>query len=152
MAYATIEAAALALLQDLSQFDDDDVTRGNFRVLDRGSPPYAVLYPGGFEIEDYGDWGEKIFRWTMYCEVFERYLDDGSSYTSLEATRQNVVDVFNANPSMNGTSGVVYVMARRADDLRFIYDEGRGGPHFIMQRLAVVVHEVVSYDGSGEFG
>jgi hypothetical protein len=152
MGYLAIEAAALSLLQALSQFSDDDVTRGDFRVLDRGSAPYAVLYPGGFEVEDYGDWGEKLFRWTMYCEIFEKYLNDGTSYTDLQTTRQNVIDCFNANPSMNGTSGVIYVQAERGEDLIYLYDEGgEWPPQFIMQRVAVMVHEVANYDGSGEF-
>jgi len=151
MTYSTIEAAARGLLQDLSQFDDDDVTRGDFRVLDRGSPPYAVLYPGPVQIRDYGDWGEKLFVWTMHCEVFERYLDDGSSYTDLETTRQNVVELFNSRPTMGGVSNVIYVGVERGEALKFIYDRDGGGPHFIMQRLVVTVHETANYAGSGEF-
>lgn len=151
MGYLAIEAAALGLLQALSQFDDDDVTRGDFRVLDRGSAPYAVLYPGGFEVQDYGDWGQKLFVWTMYAEIFEKYIGDGTEYTNLETTRQNVADCFNANPTMGGMANVIYVIVGRGDDLRYILDEQGGGPHFIMQKVAVTAHEVVSLDGSGEF-
>lgn len=151
MSYATIEAAALSLLQALAQFDDDDVTRGDFRVLDRGSAPYAVLYPGPFEVRDYGDWSQKLFAWTMYCEIFEKWDGYGTCYTNLETTRQNVVDCFNENPSMNSTANVVYVIPGRGDELAYIFPRGGGDvPQFIMQRVAVTVHETAVYTG-GEF-
>jgi len=149
--YAGIEAAAQGLLQALSEFEDADVTRGDYRVLDRASPPYAVLLPGPFVVEESGDWGQKTVLWTMYVEVFERYLDNGTSEVSLEATRQAVIDCFGKYPTLGGVTGVTRTLARRGDELRYIYDRDGGGPHFVMQRIAVEVEERVGYAGSGEF-
>lgn len=151
MSYSTIEAAAAVLLRALSNFDDADVTRGDYRVLDQGSPPYVVLLPGPFECVEAGDWGQKVYTWTMYAEVFERYLNGGSSETALETTRQAVIDCLCKNPTMNAVTGVTRVLPRRGAELRYLYDEQGGGPHFVMQRIEVEIEEVVGYTGSGEF-
>jgi len=151
MSYAAIEAAAQILLQALDRFDNADVTRGDWRVLDRGDAPYAVLYPGPFETGEDGDWGQHVVDWTMYCEVFERYLDNGTSEVSLEATRQDVVDTFFSHPTLNGVSGVTRVLPERGEPPQYVYDESGGGPHFVMQRIEVHVIERVCADGAGEF-
>jgi len=109
------------------------------------------LLPGPFEVEDAGDWGQKRIRWTVYVELFERYLDGGTSEQALEAMRQDVVDLFGAYPTLNGTSGVILASVQRGNELRYIYDRDRGGPHFVMQRIALEVIEEASYDGSGEY-
>ena len=151
MSYAVIEAAVQTLLQALGQYGDADVTRGDWRVLDSGSGPYAVVYAGPFDVEEGGDWGQKVYAWTVYVEVFERYLDNGTSETNLETRVQNTVDQLCAYPTLDGASGVTLAMPVHADELRYVFDEQGGGPHFIMQRIAERVWERVQYAGSGEF-
>lgn len=151
MSYTTIEAGVQTLLRALSRFAEADVTRGDWRVLDSGGAPCVVLYPGPFEAEEAGDWGQKWHFWTVYADVFERYTDNGSSETAFEATRQDVMDTIHAYPTLNGVSGVTRALARRGGDLQYIYDRDGGGPYYVMQQITIEVVEKVSYDGSGEF-
>jgi len=151
MSYATIEAAVQTLLQALDNFASADVTRGDWRVLDSGGAPYAVLYPGPFAAAVGGDWGQHVIDWTVNCEVFERYLDNGTSETSLEATRQAVIDALLSYPTLNGVSGVTLVLPERAEPIQYVYDESGGGPFFVMQRISILVVERTCADGSGEF-
>ena len=77
MSNATIRAKLQTLLRALTAFDAADVTLGDFRVLDRGSAPYAVIYPGGFEILERRDDGRvSLIAWRNYLEVFEDFVDD----------------------------------------------------------------------------
>lgn len=150
MGDAAIQGRLQTLLQALALFDDEDVTKGDFKVLDRGSPPYAVILPGPFRAERAGDWSQVTYVWIHYIEVFERFLDD--DYTDFTTARQAVIDQINKNPTLNGLTGVVHALADRGDDLRYLYPEGGADvPQFVFERIAVTTVEEVVYDGGGEF-
>jgi len=153
MGYETIEAGAATLLRALSRFADGDVTRGDFRVLDTGkNTHYVVLLPGPFEGADDGDYGQKRHVWTMYVKVFERYTGDGSEWTNLIATRQDVIDTFSANPTMGGVDGVTKVSIGRGGQVTSIYERGNPEtPQFLQQQFEVRIWEKENYAGSGEF-
>ena len=153
MSYAVIEAAAQDLLQALDRFGNDDVTLGDFRVLDTGkNTHYAVLLPGPFESRGDGDFGQKRHVWTLYVKVFERYVGDGSEWSNLAATRQDVIDTFGANPTMGGVDGVTDVRVDRGGEVVSIYERGNPEtPQFLQQQVTVRVWETESYAGSGEF-
>jgi len=151
VSYATIEAGLQGLLQGLERFASADVTRGDWRVLDREGSRCVVLYPGPFEVEEAGDYGQKWHFWTVYGDVFERYQDHGTSEQNFAATRQDVVDAINANPTLNGVSGVTMALARRGGELEYVYDRDGAGPFYVMQQIGIEGVEKVSSVGSGEF-
>jgi hypothetical protein len=138
------------LLQALSEFADADVTQGNFRILDRGSAPYAVIYPGGFEVIQRSDSGrEMVVRWRHYVEVFATFLDD--SYSNIEAAREAVLDQLHAYPQLNGLKGILRAYIESGEDLRFLYPPAGDIPAFVFVRLTHLAEEYVNYGGTGEF-
>jgi len=151
VSYALIEAGVQDLLQALSRYADADVRRGDFGVLDSGVPRCVVLIPGPFEAWESGDWAQKHYRWTVYAELYHAYQDQGSSEVALDVDRQDVLDTLHANPTVGGVDGVTRCVVERGDPLQYIYDTGGGGPHWVMQRLTVIVDEERNYAGGGEF-
>lgn len=150
MSSATIQARIQDLIQAHADFDDDDVTLGDFRVLDRGSAPYAVIYPGGFETLLRADDGrEQVIRWRHYVEVFATFLND--SYSNIVSARAAVIDQLRAYPSLNGLTGVLRAYFESGDDLDFLYPPGGDVPQFVFVRLTHYAEEYVDYAGSGEF-
>jgi len=147
------DSAIQGYIQDLIQasdtFADAGVTLGDFRVLDSGSPPYAVILPGSIEARRSGDWSQVQFIWEHVVEVFERFL--GDSYTSFTTARQAVVDVLNANPTLGGNAGISNALVTRATAPLYLYPPEGDLPAFVFSRLTVRTVEEVLYAGSGEF-
>jgi len=150
------DSAIQGYVQDLIQadalFDDDDVTLGDFLVLDRGSPPYAVVLPGAIvEGLRSGDWAQVQLAWEHEVEVFERFLDD--DYADFTTARQAAVDAIGQNPTLGGQSGISGAMVVRVSKPRYLYPEGGADtPTFVFSTMTVRTVEEVNWDGSGEFG
>jgi len=149
------DSAIQGYIQDLIQaddnFDDADVTLGDFRVLDRGSPPYAVVLPGAIVSgERSGDWSQVQLIWEHDVEVFERFL--GDDYTDFVTARQAVVDVIGQNPTLGGQSGISNAHVALASRSKYLYPEGGADvPTFVFSTVTVRTVEEIVYDGSGEF-
>jgi len=150
MGDSAIQGYIQDLIQGDSNFDDDGVTLGNFRVLDRGSPPYAVVLPGRIVAGTRsGDWSQVQLIWEHPVEVFARFLDDYSDFTS---ARQAVVDVIGKNPTLGGNSEISNAHVSGATEAKYLYPaEGADVPTFVLSRVTVRVVEEVQYAGSGEF-
>jgi hypothetical protein len=146
------DAAIQGYIQDLiqaSDFDDADVTLGDFRVLDRGSAPYAVILPGEIiSAERSGGWSQVKVTWEHTVVVLGRLLDD--SYADFTAARQAVVDAIGENPTLGGQSEIKNAYVSAASEPLYS-DDGGDVPQFAFSRVTVRVVEDVSYDGSGEF-
>lgn len=151
MSDSAIQGYIQALIQADSRFSDADVTLGDFRVLDSGSPPYAVVLPGSIvEARRSGDWSQVQFVWEHTVEIFERFL--GDDYTDFVTARQAVVDVLDANPTLGGQNGISNALVARATAPLYLYPEGGADvPTFVFSRLTVRTVEEVLYSGSGEF-
>ena len=151
MGDSTIQGYIQTLIQADSSFADADVTLGDFRVLDSGGPPYAVILPGAIvEARRSGDWSQVQFFWEHEVDVFERFL--GDSYTSFVTARQTVVDIIARNPTLGGNAGISNTLVTRATAPLYVYPEGGGDvPTFVLSRLTVRTVEEVLYAGSGEF-
>ena len=151
MSDAAIQGYIQDLIQADSNFADDDVTLGDFRVLDRGSAPYAVVLPGEIvSAKRSGDWSQVRFVWEHTVEVFERFIDD--SYADFSTARQAVVDVIGENPTLGGQSEISSAYVSAATDALYLYSEDGGDvPQFVFSRVTVRCVEDVNYDGEGEF-
>lgn len=147
---ADIMTRLQTLLQALSEFSDADVTQGDFRVLDQGSAPYAVIYPGGFEVLQRSDSGEEmLIRWRHYVEVFATFLND--SYGNLVSARATVLNCLHSYPQLNGLKGILRAYVESGDDVRYLYPPQGDVPAFVFVRLTHLAEEYVDYGGSGEF-
>jgi len=151
MSYATIEAQIQTLIQALGAFDDADVTRGDYRVLDAGSAPYVVLCPGAFSYRPAGDWAQVAYEWNTVVELFERYVGDGSEYTNLGTDIGTIVQQIAIYPSLDGLANVTRATVEPDGGPIGIYLQESSVPQFLLQRLIVRTHEELVHDGSGEY-
>ena len=83
------------LVQDTDLFEYHNVTLGNMRIIDRGAPPYCVIYPGGFDQPRLQFSGNTLHQpvWTYPVDIVERFLDD--DYTPIVDARQVFMDQMN---------------------------------------------------------
>jgi len=150
MSYSDIEAQAQALLQALATYDDEDVTRGDERVLDRGSPPYVVLKPGPFRREPGSVHRVKVATWAVHLELYTRHFGDGTEWTDLQTYRDEIMATFDKYPKLNNLDGVMEAEVKSGGEPWERKDAAGGGPHFLVQRLVLQVKERVAVSG-GEY-
>jgi len=85
MSYQTGEANWLTRLQAMSQFTGNNSARGKWGLMNRGADnQYAILKPGPAERVMISS----IVRqntWRTIIQLWQRYKDDGTSMTDLEA-------------------------------------------------------------------
>jgi len=149
---ATIQAAIQDLIQAHASFADADVTLGDYRVLGRGSSPYAVIRPGSFRSSRPGDWSQVQFIWEHPVEVWARFT--GDDYSTITTARQAVVDQLDAYPTLNSTSGISLSTVRTSSEALYLWNRGQARdalPAFVGFRLTVETVEERLYAGSGEF-
>ena len=153
MTYAVIEAAVKTLLEGMTEFvSNDDISRGDYRILDSGAINLAVLTPGTFTKDEAGQAGARksLRNWSVIIDLFRKYLDDGKTWTDFEATRDALVDRLELFPSLNGTAGVTLVGVEADSELGGIFDEDDNGPFFLVQTIRVAVNERTDLSG-GEY-
>jgi hypothetical protein len=150
MSSASVQTALQTLIRALASFDDADVTLGNWLVLDRGSAPYAVIYPGPFEIVDVSDDGAVVLiRWQHYIEVFAKWDPDG--YASITTARAAVMNQLMIYPSLNGLTGIQRALIRDGSEIRTLYAEDAQQPSFHFVRLTHYADEEIRLSGQGEY-
>ena len=151
MSDTAIQGYIQTLIQADSAFSASDVTLGDFKILDRGSAPYAVVLPGRIvSAARSGDWAQVTFVWEHTVEVFERFK--GDSYAPFSAARQAVVDVLGANPTLGGNSEISNAYVSDATRPLYLYMAGTTEhPTFVFSRVTVRSTEEISYAGAGEF-
>lgn len=140
------------LIEAISGFDEGDVTRGDPRVLDSGSPPYAIIWPGTIvEAMRSGDWSQVRVTWQHSVHIVERLL--GDDYADFCAARQDVIDAIGQNPTLGGNSEIVnaLVVGATLDFVRHRDSPPDAPAQFALSDLTVQTVERVTYDGSGEF-
>lgn len=141
MGYDAVEARAQSLIQGLSTYSNADVARGDYRVLDKASPPYVVLKPGFFERTfDTAPQGRST-EWIVTVELYVGYTGKGDDLDSVVSKRAELVELFDRYPTMDGLSDVVYTLVDRGEAPVPVYDETGGGPFFWLQELQLRVRE-----------
>jgi hypothetical protein len=152
MSDAAIQGYIQDLLQAEALFANANVTLGDYRVLDSGSSPYAVILPGRIvQARRAGDWSQVQFVWEHTIDVVARFL--GDDYSDLTTARQTVVDAINENPTLGGKSGITGSHVSAATEPRYIRPKGQPDalPTFTFSRVTVRTVEDVLYAGGGEF-
>jgi hypothetical protein len=150
--YATVEVAVQTLIRAMTEFDDADVSRGDYKILDSGADDLAILTPGSFTKDETGQAGARksLRNWSVIVDLFRKYLDDETTWINFVATRDALVDHLELYPSLNNTAGVTLVGVEAGSDPSEIYDDDDDGPFFIFQRIRVAVNERTDLSG-GEY-
>lgn len=148
---ATVQEAIQDLLQATELYLDADVVLGDARVIGRGRQ-CAIIYPGSFESERSGDWGQVTFRWAGYIDIWRPF--DGDDYSDIVSDRQTVVDTINANPTLAAAGDFTDAIAREGRDPQYLWPRNApttSKPSHVGFRIQYLVVEERSYAGSGEF-
>lgn len=134
--YDAIEERFQTLLQGLTGTfaTTAQVTRGDWRPMDRGISPTAVLFPGAVSPGDHWAAGGEDYIWSVNCDLIVRYLLDGTSWVTLEQTRDAVIALIQKYPTLNALGNCAVGPVNGGDMLEIRNKEG-DGPFFIATTL-----------------
>jgi hypothetical protein len=139
MAYTNGEALVLSRLQSItgSVWTSTNTARGKWGLLNSGaSDHYAVLRMGagmnnGMSIST------TLRMYTTVIEVWQSYLDDGTSYTNMLGYHEAILDKFDAYRKLGDTGGTVQdSRCTRWDEIEEMW-RSTGGPRWLRQKFYV---------------
>lgn len=107
MSYSAGEALALTQVQAVTGFASTNTSRGKWGILNSGaSDHYAILRSGEFTVI----WDSlriHTTQWRTVIEVWQRYKDDGTSYTSLLTHVANITARLEKYRKLADTTGTL---------------------------------------------
>lgn len=122
MAYSTGEAAILTLIRTLADYDADNTSRADWRILGQGaSNKYIVLRPGAWEGSQLAI-TTRARTWSTVVECWLRYVDN-TKPLSLQTEVETVMALLERYPTLNGASGVVRATVTGGDDMQEVKRE-----------------------------
>lgn len=147
MAYADGEALFLTRLQAMTQFHEHNSARGKWGILNSGeSTQYAVLKPGARTRVKSIKTVQETHR--TIIQLWQRYVDDGTSLTNLEALVDAVVAELDKYRTMSDTGNtVVKANIIEVGEVLLSPPPGADGPLFIYCELVGewVEHHEITY-------
>jgi hypothetical protein len=147
--YNTVEAAVLTLIQAISTVSSDDITRGDYSVMDSGRDNIAVITPGAIDQPDARS-RMSYYEWDVLIDVIRRYIDDGSTSVSFIQWRDSIMTQLESYPTLDGVTGVLRTRIRTEGDPDDIFDDDDAGPFFKVQRLRLTITQRIDLTG-GEY-
>jgi len=144
--YPRAESLLLAQIRAVDGYNQENTFVGKWGILNNGkSAKYAIIRPGANTIS-YGSARVDV-NWTSIVEIYQKYLDDGPSLTSLEGDVRAVMNRLILYPHMGDTTGAITQAAitSMAEPVRV--DSSPNGPYWLMQALTITWLEqiVVEY-------
>jgi hypothetical protein len=114
MSYSSGEALILAALQLHPNYDTRNSSRGKWGMLNSGKNAYyVILRPGPFELSTMGvsgvgaGGGIRQATWTTQLMVYQRYVDDGTTMTNLEARVDEVIAQLDKYRNLGDTTNTI---------------------------------------------
>lgn len=108
MSYSQGEAAILTRLQAHEDFSSDNATRGDYGLLNSGHDNvYLVVRPGDPGEQEYITFRVYVVAWNTVIEVWQRYLNETTTLTDLEANVEKIKTQMESYPQL-GLSQVQY--------------------------------------------
>jgi hypothetical protein len=135
--YAAGEALFLTRIQALAQFDAGNSARGKWGLLNSGNDDqYAILKPGPRLRAASGLSGQVMDTHQTVIQLYQRYKDDGTSLTDLEAIVDVLINELDTYPYMSDSGGSV-VMAKVVEvrEYQEILARDGGGPLWLLAEI-----------------
>lgn len=144
--YDAIEGALQTILQTLTTVfpNADQVTRGDWRVMDRGFDVWAVL-AGADYIEDTAmAAGASQMNYTTKLLLGVRYRNDGTTRQALVQQRDAVIRHLRKYPHLNGLASTSANMGLITSDgePQAVFDKDDNGPFFLIQQFTIPTSEI----------
>jgi len=145
MSYETIEAAALTVLQLLANYTSTNSSVGDYRILGKGVTRAVILTPGSVSGRDVV-MAPRVIQttWTIFLDLYIPYSAAGelsSIRNKIRDDRQEVIDQFDAYPTLNSTSGIIHAIIVGANEPQSWQGESR---NWWSQRMILQVIEHAS--------
>jgi len=141
MGYSTGEALILTRVIACDNFDANNTSQANWKILNSGaSDHYAILRPGTFDVE-FDTICTYHINWNTVIEVWQRYTDETTSQTNLYA---RVADLFPimAYPKLGDSGGTILewstILGGEEPEEMWIKD---GGPAWLRWKLTLAWKE-----------
>ncbi len=145
MSYATIQTAALAVLRKLDEFDTENSSENDYRILAEGKAFHAVLVRGSTpnrsmqDVPANGSYHKRSDR-QVVIKVFALYsVDSLTTRAQLNSISQTILDHFDKWPNLDQVDGVVET---DADNSSRPEDTILGGRNYLMQDIPLNVIEL----------
>lgn len=136
MSYSTGEAALLTVIRTISGFTAANTSRGKWGVLNQGKAAYYVILRNGGWSTEYSSFTNLQTRYRTAVEVWQRYRDDGTTYTDLLGHVNDLKVGIEPERLFNGAAGVIDATVREAGEPTEMWNKG-GGPAWLKQEFIV---------------
>jgi hypothetical protein len=153
VSYDTIEAALQTILRyDTTTFANSaQVSRGDWRIMDSGRSPLAVLYAGAYAENDTDTTlTEFSVTWTVKLDLILKYTDETTRVTFAQK-RDTVLEQIMKYPMLHALASATAKLGRITSDgdPLPIFDKDGNGPFFLMQTFSIPVSEVLTIAPTG---
>lgn len=148
MSYSAGEGLVLSTLRLHANYNQNNTRRGNWKILTSGKDSfYVILRPGPFTVLDHGLGGgsgattKRQANWITQVMVYQRYIDDGTSLTNLEARVDEIIAHLDKYRVMgDGTNTIQKARVVSGGEVEEVA-LGQKGPNFLRWILNVEWHE-----------
>lgn len=109
--YTDGEALILTTLQTVTGFTNTttqiNTSRGNWSYLNSGnSDHYGIIKAGDFGREQ-AAMSANLSTFKTVIQVWQKYVDDGTTYTNLQTHVKNIINAFDAKRKAGDTTGTI---------------------------------------------
>lgn len=104
MTYETVEAGLATQIRALDNFNDDQVSLGDWRILGHGHPAVAILEYFDFSAERASSDQDTLFTWVTRINLLAKYTDDATANDVLRDRRDEIVMRILQNPTLGETA------------------------------------------------
>lgn len=142
LTYSQGEALVLAQLQAVSGFSAENTSRGKWGILNTGkSAFYGIIKPGPVATR-FMTGTAKGWDYGTLIQIWQRYKDDGTTLTDLEARVELVKARFDAYRLLGDTSGSIENSEVTAlSEVQERWKRGNNGPSWLMQEITITWKE-----------
>lgn len=144
MSYSTGEALLAGIVAGVTGLSSAQVRRGDYSALNRGgAAQYAILAQAA---QPETNW-QSAACYTLDCvcnvEIWQRYKDDGSTYTNLLTLTDAVLAKINTYRRLNDNTGAIITATALPGLPPEEMWNASGGPHWLRIVLPVTWQELV---------
>lgn len=144
MSESTTQAELQAVMRTLASFAEDDVTIGDWRVLDKpvSHAPYAIIRRSRTVRTSKASLGRFQVTWAIPVVLVVAFVDWDQAESDLGDLRQDVLNLLLVTSPKLGAAPIESVSTSDFDE---IYNTGDSGPYpaFLSQELTITVTELV---------
>ena len=139
MSYTSGEALVLSRLQGISggAWTSSNTSRGKWGLLNSGvSDHYAILRAGAGLNGGLG-LSSSARTYATVIEVWQSYVDDGTSYTNILGYMETILDQFDAYRKLGDTGGTIQdSRCAKWDEVEEMWTKD-GGPRWLRQKFYI---------------